>query len=60
MCCKGVLLASVDQSMFMCTYLCTYTYTYTQVSDDNVSVTVVFLDGEPRFGGRCIDVGVCP
>mmetsp|Transcript_11073 Transcript_11073/g.27143 ORF Transcript_11073/g.27143 Transcript_11073/m.27143 type:complete len:448 (+) Transcript_11073:71-1414(+) len=30
------------------------------VSDDNVSVLVVFLDGVQRFGGRCIDAGICP
>jgi len=30
------------------------------VSDDNVSVSVVFLDGLVRFGGGCIDSGICP
>ena len=43
---------------FTHTYI--HTYIHLQVSDDNVSVTVVFLDGEQRFGGRCVDVGVCP
>jgi len=30
------------------------------VSDDNVSVSLVFLDGQKRFNGQRIEIGECP